>query len=137
VGNATFFRTSLFSLAQVHNLEFMHLIDQLPCGTAINKYFRSQFRTSDKQAMVLMLRVKRAVEGTHSSVPPAYLCVANTHIYWDPTYPSIKLMQVFLLTQAIERIITEWQRERDSEKPGTALHLVLQVCLHRVLLKVD
>jgi len=127
VGNATFFRTSLFSLAQVHKLEFMHLIDLLPCGTAINKYFRSQFRISDKQAMVLMLRVKRAVEGTHSSVPPAYLCVANTHIYWDPTYPSVKLMQVFLLTQAIERIITDWQRERDSEKPGTALHLVLQV----------
>jgi hypothetical protein len=116
VGNATFFRTRLFGLAQVRKLEFMHLIDQLPCGEKVDKYFRSQFRISDKQAMVLMLEVKSPAPA-ESDRPPTFLCLANTHIYWDPSFPMIKLLQVYFLTQAIEQIIGEWQREHPGA-PG-------------------
>lgn len=88
----------------------MHLIDQLPCGQQINTYFRTQFRLSDKQAMVVILETLTppCLKGA-AAQPPTHLCIANTHIYWDPTYPSIKLMQVFLLTQAIEQIVAGWQ----------------------------
>jgi CCR4-NOT transcription complex subunit 6 len=129
VGNATFFRTSLFDLVEMRKLEFMHLIDQLPCGAKVNKYFRTQFRISDKQAMVLMLRVKHPVtEVSSPSAPPVFMCLANTHIYWDPTYPSVKLMQVYLLTQAIEQAVAEWQRKEKLDAPGTLGPLLRAQC---------
>merc|ERR1719461_1484370 len=33
------------------------------------------------------------------------LCVANTHIYWDPEYADIKLWQTWVLCQELSKLV--------------------------------
>jgi endonuclease/exonuclease/phosphatase family metal-dependent hydrolase len=45
-------------------------------------------------------------------VPPRRkrrLCVANTHIYWDPEYEDVKLWQTWVLCQELEKLVLERQ----------------------------
>jgi CCR4-NOT transcription complex subunit 6 len=37
------------------------------------------------------------------------LCVANTHIYWDPEYEDVKLWQTWVLCQELEKLV--WDRQ--------------------------
>jgi hypothetical protein len=37
------------------------------------------------------------------------LCVANTHIYWDPEYEDVKLWQTWVLCQELEKLVLERQ----------------------------
>ena len=39
-----------------------------------------------------------------SAVP---LCVANTHLFWDPDYADVKLWQVHMLTQEVSCAVHE------------------------------
>jgi mRNA deadenylase 3'-5' endonuclease subunit Ccr4 len=37
------------------------------------------------------------------------LCVANTHIYWDPEFEDVKLWQTWVLCQELEKLV--WDRQ--------------------------
>jgi len=37
------------------------------------------------------------------------VCVANTHMYWDPDYADVKLWQTYILTQELEKLLLHRQ----------------------------
>jgi hypothetical protein len=37
------------------------------------------------------------------------LCVANTHIYWDPEFEDVKLWQTWVLCQELEKLVSDRQ----------------------------
>lgn len=55
-------------------------------------------------AVALKLRAKMPAEGSGSSgtSQAPELCVSTSHLFWDPAYPDLKLLQAFLLARELE-----------------------------------
>lgn len=103
-GCAIFYKRDRFALSEQYGIEY-------------NEAARQQ--TSDQQTLRRLLRGNIALvvvleeltpAPTNGSVPPRRqrkrrLCVANTHIYWDPEYADVKLWQTYVLCQELEKLV--------------------------------
>lgn len=93
-GCATFFKQTKYQLVEKHLLEFQSIAIQRSDFKKTDDVFNRVFRRDDI-ATVCLLENKRS---------GSRLVVANTHIYWDPNFSDVKLLQVALLTEEIEKI---------------------------------
>jgi len=105
-GCATFFRRSLFHLVDTHNVEYNAIAmaavssgEYADPGSSHNdKILQRLLRGNVAQIAMLEMR------GSGSSAS-RLLCVANTHIFWDPEYPDVKLWQTHQLLRQLDAIV--------------------------------
>ncbi|MES1919280.1 hypothetical protein MHBO_001138 [Bonamia ostreae] len=92
-GCALFFDKSVFRLVQQFTIEFNEAADEL-------------FRDSDGPRKEIVRRLARdnvALVCTLEDLrTKRRVCVANTHIFWDPLYEDVKLWQTFVLCKEIQ-----------------------------------
>lgn len=86
-GCATFFRSTAFECMSVSSIEF----DSEPdAGGGQQVEGHPDFATHNV-ALLTMLRPRRS-----SNVNKCCMCLANAHLFWDPTYEELKIAQVIL-----------------------------------------
>jgi len=100
-GCAIFFERKRFALRKQHDVEFnadveMHLRD------------RADLRRMMKGNIAIII-ILEELGVRHHNGAPSRICIANTHIYWDPEFKDVKLWQTMMLTQHLQRIL---QREK-------------------------
>lgn len=100
-GCAIFYKRDRFAMTETYSIDFNEM---------------SRRQTSDRAALRRLLKgniALMAVLEDLSPPPPGsgrrrrkrQLCVANTHIHWDPDFADIKLWQTWLLTQELEKLV--------------------------------
>jgi len=100
-GCAIFYKRDRFAMIETYSIDFNEM---------------SRRQTSDRTALRRLLKGNVALMAVLEdlSPPPStggrrrrkrQLCVANTHIYWDPEYADVKLWQTWLLTQELEKLV--------------------------------
>ncbi|KAK3826044.1 MAG: Endonuclease/exonuclease/phosphatase [Benniella sp.] len=97
-GCATFFKASKFNLIDKHLVEFNHTALQRPDFRKSEDMF-NRVMTKDQIAVITLLEHKE----TRNRV-----VVANTHIYWDPLFKDVKLVQVAMLMDELDKLSTQW-----------------------------
>ncbi|KAF9939096.1 Glucose-repressible alcohol dehydrogenase transcriptional effector [Mortierella alpina] len=97
-GCATFFKASKFNLIDKHLVEFNHIALQRPDFRKTEDIF-NRVMTKDNISVVILLEHKE----TKNRV-----VVANTHIHWDPTFKDVKLVQVAMLMDELDKLSTQW-----------------------------
>jgi len=144
-GCAIFYRKDRFALMEQYHVEF---------NEAAKHMFKQQLRQSHRNANYSKL-MKRLLKGNIAlvlvleEIPPPdatrgrrrarkrRLCVANTHIYWDPEFADIKLWQTWVLCQELSKLVS--QRELPlilagdfNSEPKSAVYELLstQQCRH-------
>jgi len=103
-GCATFFKRDRFALMEQYGIEYNQAAQQ---HTANRQQLRRLMRGNI--ALVLVLE-ELPPPSTTSGQPPRrhrkrHLCVTNTHIFWDPEYPDVKLWQTWILCQELEKLV--------------------------------
>jgi CCR4-NOT transcription complex subunit 6 len=112
-GCAIFYREDKFALTEQYSFEFneaarMHVEQQqqrLGRQVATN-YQNSALKRLCKGNIALIVVLEDiSVESarTRGARRKRRLCVANTHIFWDPEYPDVKLWQALSLCQELEK----------------------------------
>ncbi|KAI8357127.1 Endonuclease/exonuclease/phosphatase [Mortierella sp. GBAus27b] len=104
-GCATFFKASKFNLIDKHLVEFNHTALQRPDLRKSEDMF-NRVMTKDQIAVITLLEHK----DTRNRI-----VVVNTHIYWDPLFKDVKLVQVAMLMDELDKLSTQW-----SNLPGSA-----------------
>lgn len=100
-GCATFIRRSRFEVVRSHTCRLRDTLDQqFPdarkrVGGMASALWRE---LHEKLNVVVALRLRPLGSGCSS----AELCVATSHLYFDPKYPDLKLLQAFLLAREVE-----------------------------------
>jgi len=94
-GCATFYRESLLEVVQKQSVEYdgvaQRTIASLSMDSrALNRLIRGNV------GLIVVFRWKEK--------PTDYVCVANTHIYWDPEKSDVKLFQVYALLHHLETL---------------------------------
>ncbi|KAG7255236.1 hypothetical protein CRUP_037776 [Coryphaenoides rupestris] len=90
-GCALVFKSSRLSLVSAHPLEYLRPGDAL--------------LDRDNVGLVLLLRpAADATDATHQSDPRDFICVANTHLLYNPRRGDIKLAQLAILFAEISRL---------------------------------
>ncbi|KAI9239814.1 MAG: Endonuclease/exonuclease/phosphatase [Podila humilis] len=97
-GCATFFKASKFSLVDKHLIEFNHIALQRPDFRKTEDIF-NRVMTKDNIAIVTLLEHK----DTKTRV-----VVANAHTCWDPLFKDVKLVQVAMMTEELDKLSTQW-----------------------------
>ncbi|KAI1316069.1 Glucose-repressible alcohol dehydrogenase transcriptional effector [Mortierella claussenii] len=97
-GCATFFKASKFTLVDKHLVEFNHIALQRPDFRKTEDIF-NRVMTKDNVAVITLLEHK----DTRSRI-----VVANTHIHWDPIFKDVKLVQVAMLMDELDKLSTQW-----------------------------
>ncbi|PWN47969.1 hypothetical protein IE53DRAFT_320259 [Violaceomyces palustris] len=93
-GCATFFKTSKFTLIEKQLIEFNQIALQRPDFKKTEDMF-NRVMTKDNIAVVALLENKES---------GSRLIVANAHIHWDPEFRDVKLVQVAMLMDELEKI---------------------------------
>jgi CCR4-NOT transcription complex subunit 6 len=96
-GCATFYRKSVFSLVDDVVVEFNQIGMQRPDFIKTDAAF-DRFLSKDNIAGIALFK--------HSC--GRTLAVANAHIHWDPEYADVKLIQVAMLTEQVEKLCQKW-----------------------------
>ncbi|PCH36034.1 hypothetical protein WOLCODRAFT_28310 [Wolfiporia cocos MD-104 SS10] len=99
-GCATFYKASKYTLVEKHLIEFSAVAMQ-----------RSDFKKTDdmfnrvlgKDHIAVVCLLENKVTGTR-------IIVANAHIHWDPSYRDVKLVQVALLVEEIEKMANNFAK---------------------------
>ncbi|KAG0211623.1 Glucose-repressible alcohol dehydrogenase transcriptional effector [Mortierella sp. GBA30] len=97
-GCATFFKASKFSLIDKHLVEFNHVALQRPDFRKTEDIF-NRVMTKDQISVVTLLEHKDTKNR---------IVVANAHIYWDPLFKDVKLVQVAMLIEELDKLSTQW-----------------------------
>ncbi|KAF9987116.1 Glucose-repressible alcohol dehydrogenase transcriptional effector [Modicella reniformis] len=97
-GCAIFFKASKFNLIDKHLVEFNHTALQRPDFRKTEDIF-NRVMTKDQIAVITLLEHK----DTRNR-----LVVANSHIYWDPLFKDVKLVQVAMMMDELDRLSTQW-----------------------------
>uniref|UniRef100_A0A8H7Y6Z8 CCR4-Not complex 3'-5'-exoribonuclease subunit Ccr4 n=1 Tax=Psilocybe cubensis TaxID=181762 RepID=A0A8H7Y6Z8_PSICU len=93
-GCATFYKSDKYKLVEKHLLEFSALAMQRQDFKKTDDMF-NRVLGKDHLAVICLL------ENKHTG---SRLIVANTHIHWDAAYRDVKLVQVALLVEEVEKI---------------------------------
>lgn len=104
-GCAIFVRKSKFEVSQVHQFKmrdtvhrhFPEVEEVRSRAAGMTAAFWRELH--EKLNMSLALQLKPV--GTETSIPE--LCVSTTHLFWDPQYPDLKLLQAYFLARELEQ----------------------------------
>ncbi|KAG0190345.1 Glucose-repressible alcohol dehydrogenase transcriptional effector [Apophysomyces sp. BC1034] len=106
-GCATFYKTSRFRLIENYLLEYnQNALQRADFKKTEDIYNRVM--NKDNIAVLTMLEKKDTNE---------LVLVANSHIHWDPTFADVKLVQVGMLMDEIERFAAKHARNQASRLP--------------------
>ncbi|KAK0543371.1 Glucose-repressible alcohol dehydrogenase transcriptional effector, partial [Tilletia horrida] len=93
-GCAIFYKSNKWTLIEKRLIEFNQLALQRPDFKKTQDMF-NRVMTKDQIAVIALLENKAS---------GARLIVTNVHIYWDPEFRDVKLVQVAMLTEELEKI---------------------------------
>eukprot|EP00741_Cyanophora_paradoxa_P025079 tig00000342_g24207.t1 len=105
-GCSIFFKRDRFALRERHVIEYNqqaieHAAAMKLSSPALNRMLK------DNVGVVVVLEVLPDPTRPQPSRPGRtrdLICVANTHVYWDPDYADVKLWQTHVFLQEVERI---------------------------------
>jgi len=87
-----------FSLIDKHLVEFNHIALQRPDFRKTEDIF-NRVMTKDNIAVIALLEHKETKNR---------MVVSNAHIHWDPTFKDVKLVQVAMLMDELDKLTTQW-----------------------------
>lgn len=93
-GCATFYKTTKYTLIEKQLIEFNQIALQRPDFKKTEDMF-NRVMTKDNIAVIALLENKDS---------GSRLIVANAHIHWDPEFRDVKLVQVAMLMDELEKI---------------------------------
>ncbi|BGO93945.1 hypothetical protein NBRC10512_007008 [Rhodotorula toruloides] len=99
-GCATFFKNTVFALVEQHLIEFNQIALRRPDFKKTEDMF-NRVMTKDNIAVVTLLEHRAS---------GARLMVANAHIHWDPEFRDVKLVQVAMLMEELNKIASDFSR---------------------------
>ncbi|GJN89201.1 hypothetical protein Rhopal_002179-T1 [Rhodotorula paludigena] len=99
-GCATFFKNTVFALVEQHLVEFNQIALRRPDFKKTEDMF-NRVMTKDNIAVVTLLEHRAS---------GARLIVANAHIHWDPEFRDVKLVQVAMLADELQKIANDFAR---------------------------
>lgn len=105
-GEATFFRKSKFSLVSQHDIVLNEVLLEDPAQEVVLDHVSALpilLETLRKRNAIVQLSILK-VTGHENQ----YLCVANTHLYFKPTYPHIRLLQVAIVLNHAQKVISQF-----------------------------
>ncbi|ORZ20569.1 Endonuclease/exonuclease/phosphatase [Absidia repens] len=96
-GCATFYKADKFNLIEYHLLEYNHNALQRPDFKKSDDIY-NRVMTKDNIAVMTILENKETL---------ARVLVANSHIHWDPLFADVKLVQVGMLMDDMEKFASK------------------------------
>ncbi|GAA5981819.1 hypothetical protein JCM10908_004620 [Rhodotorula pacifica] len=99
-GCATFFKSSVFALVEQHLIEFNQIALRRPDFKKTEDMF-NRVMTKDNIAVVTLLEHRAS---------GARLIVANAHVTWEPQFRDVKLVQVAILMEELNKISNDFAR---------------------------
>ena len=102
-GEAIFFRLSKFQFVEQHNIVFKEAIVSDELHEEISKTvsnIKPLFESLQRRGQVGQVTVLRCAEK-----PNHFLCIANTHLYFKPYSPHIRLIQSGVLLKHVEDVV--------------------------------
>lgn len=105
-GEATFFRKSKFTLISQHDIILNEALLEDPAQEVVLDHISAMpilLQTLQKRNTVVQLYILK-VNGLDNQ----YLCVANTHLYFKPSYPHIRLLQVAIVLNHVQKVISQF-----------------------------
>lgn len=112
-GEATFFRKSKFSLISQHDVILSEALLEDPAQEVMLDHVSAMpilLETLQKRNAIVQLSILK-VTGLHNQ----YLCVANTHLYFKPSYPHIRLLQVAIVLNHAQKVISQFCSGANAE----------------------
>jgi len=107
-GCAIFYKKHRFALMEQYHVEFneaaKHMFKQQHYHGHHNANYTQLMKRLLKGNIALVL-VLEEMRGRR--MPKRRLCVANTHIYWDPEFADIKLWQTWVLCQELSKLVSQ------------------------------
>ncbi|KAG0233278.1 Glucose-repressible alcohol dehydrogenase transcriptional effector [Actinomortierella wolfii] len=97
-GCATFYKASKFKVLDKHLVEFNHIALQRPDFRKTEDIF-NRVMTKDNIAVITLLEHKETKNR---------LVVANAHTHWDPSFKDVKLVQVAMLIEELDKLLNQW-----------------------------
>ncbi|KAI8361042.1 Endonuclease/exonuclease/phosphatase [Mortierella sp. GBAus27b] len=97
-GCAMFFKASKFNLIDKRFIEYNQVAMQRPDFKKTEDLF-NRVMNKDNILIIALLEHK----DTNNRI-----VAANTHIHWDPTYKDVKLVQVAMMMEEIEKFSVQW-----------------------------
>ncbi|KAI0268726.1 Endonuclease/exonuclease/phosphatase [Gloeopeniophorella convolvens] len=99
-GCAIFFKKSKYQLVEQHPLEFSTVAMQRP-----------DFKKTDDMFNRVLIRGDIALIGLFENIETGSRhVIANAHICWDPKYSDVKLVQVALLVDELEKVANNFSK---------------------------
>lgn len=92
-GCATFWKRGKYKLVEQVNIDFFQKI-ATDIRFSLNQDILNRNARKDNIALITVLEKSESTQ----------IIVVNTHIFWDPEYPDVKLFQVILLIEEIDKI---------------------------------
>ena len=107
-GCAIFYKADRFSLLEQYGIEYNEAARQ---QTMDRKALRRLMKGNIALVVVLeeLTGGMQMIGGMMRRVRKKRVCVANTHMYWDPDYADVKLWQSYILCQELEKLILHRQ----------------------------
>ncbi|KAA1471720.1 glucose-repressible alcohol dehydrogenase transcriptional effector [Dentipellis sp. KUC8613] len=99
-GCATFFKRDKYQLVEKHLVEFSTKAMQRPDFKKTDDMF-NRVLVKDNIAVICLFENRKT--GTR-------FIVANTHIYWDPAFRDVKLVQVALLIDEVDKVASHFAK---------------------------
>ncbi|GES85480.1 glucose-repressible alcohol dehydrogenase transcriptional effector [Rhizophagus clarus] len=97
-GCATFYKSSKYQLIDKQLIEFNQVALQRPDFKKTDDMF-NRVITKDNIAVITLLENKETL---------SRVIVVNCHIHWDPTYADVKLVQVAMLMDELDKLAQKW-----------------------------
>ena len=118
-GCAIFYKEDKFALMEQYSIEYNeaakeHIEQQLArqqrqgknLGTTAQSYRTNALKRLTKGNIALVVVLEELGDGNPTRVwRRKRVCVANTHIFWDPEYSDVKLWQTLVLCQELEKLV--------------------------------
>lgn len=112
-GEATFFRKSKFALISQHDIILNEALLGDPAQAVVLDHVSVTpilLETLQKRNAIVQLSLLQVL-----GFEKQYLCVVNTHLYYKPTYPHIRLLQVAIILNHIQKVISQFC-SRDADE---------------------
>lgn len=117
-GCAIFYKKDRFALMEQYHVEFneaaKNMIEQQRQSTQhryhtkkLDKYLRRLCKGNIALVLVLEEIGGADAQGRRRRGQRRKLCVANTHIYWDPEFADVKLWQTWVLCQELSKLVIQ------------------------------
>lgn len=105
-GEATFFRKSKFTLVSQHDIVLNEALLGDPTQAVVLDRVSVTpilMETLQKRNAIVQLSILKVLGFENQ-----YLCIVNTHLYYKPTYPHIRLLQVAIILNHIQKVISQF-----------------------------